>query len=94
MGVYLNSQTPYCLFKEIYHSPYFVDKSKMLAQLSERIGISEKYICVTRPRRFGKSVMADMIASFFSKGYDAKEIFDTLQFLGKHVIRKTGISMM
>jgi hypothetical protein len=51
----------------------------MLAQLSERIGIPEKYICVTRPRRFGKSVMADMIASFFSKECDAKEIFDTLK---------------
>jgi hypothetical protein len=60
----------------------------MLAQLSERIGIAEKYICVTRPRRFGKSVMADMIASFFSKGYDAKEIFDTLQISGEACYQK------
>lgn len=34
---------------------------------------------VTRPRRFGKSVMANMIAAFFGKGVDSSEIFDHLK---------------
>lgn len=37
------------------------------------------YICITRPRRFGKTVMANMIASFFSKAQDAADIFDCLK---------------
>ena len=37
------------------------------------------YICITRPRRFGKTVMANMIASFFSKGEDSRALFDGLK---------------
>lgn len=79
MGVYLNSRAALDSYDEICKSPYFVDKSPMLAEISNRIGIAEKYICVTRPRRFGKSVMANMIASYFSKGCDAGEIFGRLK---------------
>lgn len=41
-------------------------------------GRGNKYICITRPRRFGKSVMASMIASYFGKGRDSRYIFDKL----------------
>lgn len=47
-------------------SPYFVDKSAILEEIIPRIGTTENYICLTRPRRFGKSVMANMISAFFS----------------------------
>jgi hypothetical protein len=59
-------------------SPYFVDKTLMLSEIDSMIDTSERYICITRPRRFGKTVMANMIASFFSKGCDAHDIFDPL----------------
>jgi hypothetical protein len=75
MGIYLNSMTAYDSFKELYMEDYFVDKSMMLAEISERIGISRKYICVTRPRRFGKSTMANMIASFYSNANNSHDIF-------------------
>lgn len=70
MGIYLDSTSTYTMYTEVYQSPYFVDKSTILEDIFPRIDTSEKFICVTRPRRFGKSVMADMIASFFSKGCD------------------------
>ena len=83
MGMYLNSMMVYDSYREIYKSPYFVDKTLMLDEIAPRIGTGEKYICITRPRRFGKSVMANMIASFFSKGCDAKEIFSRLKVKDK-----------
>lgn len=83
MGMYLNSMMVYDSYREIYKSPYFVDKTLMLDEIVPRIGTAEKYICITRPRRFGKSVMANMIASFLSKACDAKEIFSNLKIKDK-----------
>ena len=79
-------------------SPYFVDKSAILEKLIPRIGISEKYVCITRPRRFGKSVTANMVAAFFSRGCDSRKIFDNLKiaeapFYTEHVNRYSVISI-
>ena len=76
MGVYLNSKSPFGLFFDEAASTYYVDKSSMILDLLPLVedsrdvfekgntaaGKSNKYICVTRPRRFGKTVMACMIA--------------------------------
>ncbi|WP_373212102.1 AAA family ATPase [Ruminococcus sp. 5_1_39BFAA] len=81
MGMYLNSMAAYDAYKEICDSLYFVDKSSMLAQIIPRIGTPGKNICITRPRRFGKSVMANMIAAFFTRGCEAKELFNELDIV-------------
>ena len=78
MGFYLNNDEPYSMYQEMAQSPYFVDKTAMINEIIPRIGIAEKYICVTRPRRFGKSVMASMLGAFFSKACDSKELFDNM----------------
>jgi hypothetical protein len=78
MGIYLDCKIAYDAYKTMVKSPYFVDKTLMLSEISSMIDTSERYICITRPRRFGKTVMASMIASFFSKGCDAHDIFDPL----------------
>lgn len=78
MGFYLNSMNPLDSFTKEYNSPYYVDKSEMLADLADRILTSTNYVCVTRPRRFGKSVMANMISAFFSKAEGNKSIFEHL----------------
>ena len=79
MGFYLNSNNPFDSYKEECRSRYFVDKSLMLEELTGRIRTSTKYVCVTRPRRFGKSVMAKMIAAYFSKTRNALELFSGLK---------------
>lgn len=79
MGIYLNSRSAYTLYKSEMEKPYFVDKSKMLEELFPLVQTGNNHICITRPRRFGKTVMANMIASFFSKAYDAQDIFQSLQ---------------
>lgn len=78
MGVYLNSKNPFGLFFQEAAATYFVDKSGMLRDLIPLVtpkteegilqegigGKGNRFLCVTRPRRFGKTVMASMIASF------------------------------
>ncbi|MDR2750495.1 MAG: AAA family ATPase [Clostridiales bacterium] len=73
--MYLNSKKPFDLFKSEASSYYYVDKSLMLDEL----WFGKKYICVARPRRFGKSVAAAMIASYFSKGVNANALFSKLK---------------
>lgn len=78
MTIYLNTNKPLENYKNLYRSKYFVDKSLIIGKLSEVIETSDKYICVTRPRRFGKSSVADMIGAYYSKAVDSKEIFNNL----------------
>ena len=79
MGAYLNSQTPYTLYQSESRSPYFVDKTMLLQELFPYVAAGNRHLCVTRPRRFGKTIAANMISSFFQKGIDSGELFDRLK---------------
>ena len=79
MGNYLNSMSAYTLYSKAVGSPYFADKTDILDQIIPRIETTENYICITRPRRFGKTIMANMITSFLSKGCDARSLFENLK---------------
>lgn len=79
MGIYLNSADALSLYKSETIKPYFVDKSNMLEQLFPLVEEGSNYICITRPRRFGKTIMANMIGAFFSNAADSKDVFDKLK---------------
>lgn len=79
MGVYLDSKTAYTLYKSETEKPYFVDKTRILTELFPLVRTGNNHICITRPRRFGKTVMANMIAAFFSNVFDSRDIFRSLQ---------------
>ena len=80
MGSILNSMGQLKLFRGRYEGSYFVDKSDILVKLNKAIGkVDEQYICITRPRRFGKTVMTNLISSYYAKGLSSKEIFNTLK---------------
>ncbi len=79
MGMYLNSKTPYALYKSEYANPYFVDKTNLLAELFPIVQQGQRCLCITRPRRFGKTVMANMIAAFFGKGKNSEDLFGCLK---------------
>ena len=85
MGYYLNSASAFSLYESEFNSPYFVDKSLFLRELFPLVDAGNKHICITRPRRFGKSVMAAMVAAFFGKGVDSSCIFDSLKIAQKEV---------
>lgn len=79
MGLFLNTLSPAMLYEEIAGSKYFVDKTEFISRVAERIGTSNKYLCLTRPRRFGKTVMANMLGAFFTKNGDSRRLFASLK---------------
>lgn len=79
MGMYLNSIAPYDRYKTIFEDLYFVDKSALLEELFPELGREQRFFCITRPRRFGKTVMANMTAAFFGKARDSHCMFDSLK---------------
>lgn len=79
MGYFLNNEEPYVLYREAATQPYFVDKTAILKDLFPLIDSTEKYICITRPRRFGKTVMANLVGAFFSRACRSTDIFDSLK---------------
>ena len=78
MGMYLNSKAPYEGYKEVLRDSYFVDKSLFLNELIPSFEKKNRYCCITRPRRFGKTVMANMVAAFFGKTNREDQLFDHL----------------
>ena len=66
------------IIKELYNEEYFVDKSKIISLINKKINTKSKYLCITRPRRFGKSSIANMLGAYYSKAVDSKDIFDNL----------------
>lgn len=81
MGMFLNSIVPFEAFKATKTGTYFVDKSNLISELIPAFGTEDRFYCITRPRRFGKSVMANMIASFLGKAIDAGDLFFDLSIL-------------
>ena len=75
MGRFLNSKVPYADYSETVSETYFVDKTTLLRELIPALGKKNRYFCITRPRRFGKSVMANMVGAFFGNAVDARELF-------------------
>lgn len=78
MAVYLNTNKNLENYKELYNEEYFVDKSKIISLINKKINTKSKYLCITRPRRFGKSSIANMLGAYYSKVVDSKDIFDNL----------------
>ena len=76
MGIYLNPNNG--RFLQAVNSRIYVDKSPLIAFTNERIGTEQKNICVSRPRRFGKSVNLAMLAAYYSKGCDSRDLFSDL----------------
>ncbi len=78
MGLYLNAKKPATLYKAERSRPYFVDKTLLLDELFPLVEAGNQFVCITRPRRFGKTVMANMVASFFGKS-ECASVFEGLQ---------------
>ncbi len=77
MGIYLNPQGTD--FEEALNSEIYIDKSELIKYTNKVLRTKQKYICVSRPRRFGKSMAAEMLTAYYSCGCDSKEIFSRLK---------------
>jgi hypothetical protein len=77
MGNYLNPGSE--RFRTSLRSQIYVDKSLLIAAVNRNVRTQQKYMCVSRPRRFGKSMAADMLAAYYGNGEDASALFDNLK---------------
>ena len=73
MGIYLNPGNQG--FRESVRSEIYVDKTGLIACTNKKLNTRDKYLCVSRPRRFGKSMALDMLAAYYSRGCDSAELF-------------------
>ena len=85
---YLNTRDSFDTFMQAVASNIYVDKSMMIEEIMKRTGSYDKYICITRPRRFGKSTNAGMLAAYFTKGYDSGPVFENLSIHDSSVYGK------
>ena len=74
MGTYLNPGN--YAFSEAVNSEIFVDKTEMINYLNKVARTKQKYICISRPRRFGKTMAADMICAYYGFGGDSHTLFE------------------
>jgi hypothetical protein len=79
MAIYLNTKNALENYIELYNEEFFVDKSEIIASINKKISSKSKHICITRPRRFGKTSITNMLAAYYTKGIDSKKIFDNLK---------------
>ena len=73
MGVYLNPGNDG--FWKAVRSKIYVDKTGLIAYTNELINTEQQFICVSRPRRFGKSMALKMLAAYYSCGCDSADLF-------------------
>ena len=77
MGIYINAGNEN--FKKALNSEIFVDKSLFVSKIIKLLNTEQSFICVSRPRRFGKSIVGKMMVAYFSKGCDSREMFSNLK---------------
>ena len=77
MGIYLNPGNR--AFQESVNSKIYVDKTGLLEFTNSVIETEDKYICVSRPRRFGKSMAVKMLAAYYDRTCDSHSLFDGLK---------------
>ena len=73
MGVYLNPGND--MFQTAINSEIYVDKTELIRVTNKVLGTMQKYVCISRPRRFGKSMAAYMLAAYYGKDCDSSEQF-------------------
>lgn len=77
LGRFLNPDN--AAFKRTLNSKIYVDKTEFLDFTNQMINTNSAFICNSRPRRFGKSVTADMLTAYYSRGCDSKKLFSDLK---------------
>ena len=76
MGTYINKGNK--AFRDIVSHEY-VDKTSLIPLINARLNSESRYSCVTRCRRFGKSMAAKMLCAYYDKSCDSRELFRGLK---------------
>ena len=76
MGRFVNPDNS--AFQATLNAEIYVDKTLLIEEINKVLGTTDGYICNSRPRRFGKSITANMLTAYYSKGCDSKKMFSDL----------------
>lgn len=77
MGRFVNPDSS--AFQVALNSRIYVDKTGLIEYTNSVLDTTNAYICNSRPRRFGKSYAANMLAAYYSKGTDSEQMFSGLR---------------
>ena len=77
MAIYLNPGNEG--FRMTLAADIYVDKTMLISELNKFIDKGNNYICVSRPRRFGKTIATNMMCAYYSKNCDSHELFKDLK---------------
>jgi len=86
MGDYIN--TGNAGFRESRNGKY-VDKSGLISFVNAQLFTKNNFFCVTRARRFGKTLAAEMLCAYYDKSCDSHELFDDLEISTNPTLNKT-----
>ena len=78
MGIYLSPGND-LFYSTVTYSEIYVDKTMLISFTNKCLFGENKEICVSRPRRFGKSMAENMLTAYYSKGCDSRELFSKFQ---------------
>ena len=77
MGRYLNQGNEN--FQKSVNSEIYIDKTGLIKYTNRVINTLQGYVCISRPRRFGKSMAANMLTAYYSRGCDSRELFNEFE---------------
>ncbi|MBR1741353.1 MAG: AAA family ATPase, partial [Lachnospiraceae bacterium] len=81
MGIYFDPDN--VMFQRAVKSEIYVDKTELMAVTNKLLGTESAFLCVSRPRRFGKSMALNMLCAYYSRGCDSRELFSGYRIAGK-----------
>ena len=85
---YLNTNAPAIHFRRTINSEIYIDKSMLINKLNMLIGTGKCYVCVTRPRRFGKTINANMLGAYYTRGIQSEALFSELEIAKRESYEK------
>ncbi len=86
VGIYLNPENS--AFEMSRFSDIYIDKSMLIVQMNAVYRTERRFVCVSRPRRFGKSMAANMLSAYYSRGCDSAALFAGLGILQNELYQK------
>ena len=86
MAIYINPNNT--SFSQAVNSEIYIDKTELIKYTNNILNTEQKFICVSRPRRFGKSITANMLVAYYSLGCDSKDQFKNLKIESNQVFQK------
>ena len=86
MGIYLNPNN--IDFQRALNSEIYIDKSGLIEYINKKLFTEQQFICISRPRRFGKSMAANMLTAYYSCGCDSKGMFSRLKIANSESFEK------